>query len=223
MNVSAGLKANEAAYLDFTMLHSLSCLAKAMQLHASPHMDHLVEASPALFMKDMMAFHCSPMDAPAVHPLLYLAALTCPAWRSCRLVPFHCSPSVGLQRHALSCAMLRSSHLVQGSHALHGSLVGQVQGAPDDIDLLVSELPPQALSGAMQVHQSLQLSAPEQGLQVKQRCQQSCQCCRLCSHSRAWCCCPFLQPAMGCRVSMVSSTFMICHARSCPRFLTSGT
>ena len=89
------------------------------------------------------------------------------------------------KKHTLLCAMLRSSHLVQASHALHGGLVGQVQGAPDDIDLLVSKLPSQDLSGAVQVYQSLQLSTPEQGLQVKQRCQPSRQCCRPCSQSRA--------------------------------------
>ena len=56
------------------------------------------------------------------------------------------------------------AHLFHGGHAVSCSLVGEVQGASDDIDLIMRQVPPQALLQPMGIHQGLQLSPSEHSL-----------------------------------------------------------
>lgn len=57
------------------------------------------------------------------------------------------------------------TYLVHGGHAVSCSLVCEVQGASDDCDLIMRQVPSEPLLQAMSINQRLQLCPPKQGLQ----------------------------------------------------------
>lgn len=64
------------------------------------------------------------------------------------------------------CKDKLAAHLIKGRHADRGNLAAEVEGSPDDGDLVRCQGASQALLPAVDAHQGLELRPPEQGLRT---------------------------------------------------------
>ena len=76
-----------------------------------------------------------------------------------------CKCKVGEEMEVQGGGGQGGTYLVHGGHTVSCSLVCEVQGASDDSDLIMRQIPSQPLLQAMSINQRLQLCPPKKDLQ----------------------------------------------------------